>query len=115
MKTTKHMFAVLAVVSTTAFAQYPMCRSYEYAELKDMPREQLEKQYCQFFNYSRGAAQAATIARDGRVWGLAEHMNNEAAHCVQEVHRHETLLGRTTPEQQAPAAVQEFCAERATR
>ena len=88
----KRLIAVLLlVVAAPSFAQ-SICRSYEYAELKDMPRDGLAQLYCTYRS-NMHAMMIASLSNAERGYMRASDRDlGDANRCAQELERIERVL-----------------------
>ena len=85
------VWAMLPCSSGTVSAQ-SICRIYEYAELKDMPRDKLINMFCEYDTRRRARIQtAANSVQRGNTGGAARDMD-DANRCSQEQDRLEQIL-----------------------
>ena len=82
---------VLAAVVGQAAAQ-SICRGYEYAELMDTPREQLQLMRCQYQADMASMLDAATVDMKAGRLGSSNSALSASNRCAQEADRVERIL-----------------------
>lgn len=80
------------LISLPVAAQQPLCRAYEYAELKDMGPDRLATLYCDHQKTMRATLDGADAEiRRGRLAASQRYLA-EGNQCAQELDRVERLL-----------------------
>ncbi len=83
--------AILAMVASPVFAQ-SICRTFEYAELRDMRREKLEQLYCDYRSDMYSMLDVALIEMKAGHTISSQRAQADSSRCAGELERIERLL-----------------------
>lgn len=85
--------AAMTLLASTSIAHaQSLCRIYEYAELKDMPKELLAEKSCEYYRISVQMIDAAIVEMKSGRQAAAQRSQREIAICSQEMERMDRLL-----------------------
>lgn len=87
----KRGILIAAVLASQAHAQSP-CRIYEYAELKDMPKERLVEMSCEYYRIGTEMLSVALNERKSGRQVAAQRSEREMGICSQEMGRIDRIL-----------------------